>query len=402
MSAAGACLGCASRGLLLGALAGHIDRAVDHRVGERARDLLALDDRELAHAVCPAGGAAALSGARAPERHEGLRRDLQAAGCWSTCRHRPGFPPALLAPGIGTPGALFGAGDPAVLADLAVERAATVVGSRRAGAYGREVAHELGRMLAASGIAVISGLALGVDSAAHEGALAAGGTTLAVLGTGADRPYPRSNRRLFGRIATEGAIISELPPRSPTFRWMFPARNRLMAALAEITVVVEAAERSGSLITAEMALEGGRLVGAVPGPVTSWRSSGTNKLLADGAAVIRDAQDVLDLLLGPGVAAVERTGPQLAPRERSVLGVAEQGAATAEAVCAELGVSSSGALAALGRLERDGYLRTDATGSLSRTTLKVPRPARGGHQRTALRSSRGGAAGDEGADDRRI
>ena len=132
-----------------------------------------------------------------------------------------------------------------------------------------------------------------------------------MLGPGAERAYPRSRRGLYGRIRSQGAVISELPPGTPTFRWMFPARNRLMAALAGVTVVVEAAERSGSLITAEMAIECGRTVGAVPGPVTSWRSGGTNQLLADGAAVIRDARDVLDLLLGPGAVPVPVCGPPL-------------------------------------------------------------------------------------------
>ena len=228
------------------------------------------------------------------------------SGCWSTCSHWDGFPASLAALGAGAPKALFAAGDFHAFERLQPERSVTVVGSRRAGAYGRDVAHELSRLLGSSGITVISGLALGVDSAAHEGALAGAGETVAVLGTGAERSYPRSRRHLYERIRAQGLVLSELPPGSPTFRWMFPARNRVMAALAGITVVVEAAERSGSLITAEMALDAGRQVGAVPGPVTSWRSSGTNKLLADGAAVVRDAQDVLDLLLGPGQEALAR------------------------------------------------------------------------------------------------
>jgi DNA processing protein len=140
-------------------------------------------------------------------------------------------------------------------------------------------------------------------------------------------------------------VISELPPGSPTFRWMFPARNRIMAAMAALTVVVEAAERSGSLITAEMAIEGGRQVGAVPGPVNSWRSGGANRLLADGAAVIRDARDVLDLLLGPS-----------APG----------------AVANVVGLPFPRVQAALGRLERDGYVRSDAAGRYARTTQRAP------------------------------
>jgi DNA processing protein len=219
---------------------------------------------------------------------------------------------------------------------------------------------------------VISGLALGIDSAAHEGALAGSSTTVAILGTGAERPYPRSRRNLYERIRAGGVVASELPPGSPTFRWMFPARNRLMAALAGITVVVEAAERSGSLITAEMAAEIGRQVGAVPGPVTSWRSSGTNKLLADGAAVVRGAQDVLDALLGPGVASVREFGPAVDRRGRAVLAAVEGGAGSADAVSAGAGIAYGAALGALGRLEREGYLSSDATGRYTRTAQSIP------------------------------
>jgi len=248
----------------------------------------------------------------------------------------------------------------------------TIVGSRRAGAYGREVAAQMARLLAASGIDVISGMALGVDSAAHEGAVAGGGRTVAILGAGAERPYPRSRRHLYERIRAGGLVLSELPPGSPTFRWMFPARNRLMAALAEVTVVVEAAERSGSLITAQMALESGRQVGAVPGPVNSWRSSGCNKLLAEGAAVIRGAEDALELLLGPGATLAAEDGCELDARERRVLEAVEGGAATAGAVTAETGLDFGPVQAALGGLERAGYVRSNAAGRYSRTALASP------------------------------
>ena len=255
----------------------------------------------------------------------------------------------------------------------------TVVGSRRAGAYGREVARRLARLVAGSGLAVLSGLALGVDSEAHEGALEAGGITVAVLASGPERPYPRSRRGLHQRVRRSGVAISELPPGTPTFRWMFPARNRLMAALGGITVVVEAAERSGSLITAEMAMDCGRQVGAVPGPVTSWRSSGTNRLLADGAAVIREAQDVLDLLLGPGAEVVGERGRRLRDEERAIVVAVEEGAATADAIAVGCGLPLSRILPALGALERAGYLASDATGGLLRTGLTAPQrePAAG-------------------------
>jgi DNA processing protein len=194
------------------------------------------------------------------------------------------------------PPALIGRGDVRQLRDLALSRAVAIVGARRATTYGREVAQEIGRDLAAAGVVVVSGLAFGVDACAHRGALDAG-KTIAVLGCGPDIPYPASHRSLWRRIAEKGLVLSELPPGTGAWRWTFPARNRILAALAGAMVVVEAAERSGSLIAADRAARIGRPVGAVPGPITSRSSAGSNQLLAAGdASVVRNAQDVLDLL----------------------------------------------------------------------------------------------------------
>ena len=190
----------------------------------------------------------------------------------------------------------------------------TVVGSRRATGYGRQVARDLSRELSTAGMIVVSGLAFGIDACAHRGALDAGGPTIAVLGCGPDTSYPAAHRSLWGRIAETGAVISELPPGSTPWRWSFPARNRVMAALAGMTVVVEAAARSGSLITADLAAELGRDLGAVPGPVTSRASAGPNELLAGGACVVRDAQDVLDAMLGAGVRPSAARRPATRPR----------------------------------------------------------------------------------------
>lgn len=368
-----ACPECARRGLLLAALAAHVDRSVSARTGARARDILALGDIELAQAVAPADAARHLQRVRALATDSAFAQRMEELGCWSACLHVGGLPEALGSLGASSPRALYGVGDRRLVSEIGADRSVTIVGSRRAGSYGREVAFELARLLAASGIVVISGLALGIDSAAHEGALAGGGRTVAILGPGAERPYPRSAGSLYARIRSRGAVISELPPGSPTFRWMFPARNRLMAALAGITVVVEAAERSGSLITAEMAIEGGRQVGAVPGPVTSWRSSGANKLLAEGAAVIRDAQDVLDLLLGPGVASAAPAGPPMSPDADRVLASIEGGAATVDAIAAGSALGLSDALIALAGLEREGYVRGDPGGRYHRTAQPSPR-----------------------------
>ncbi len=371
-----ACPGCLRRSVLLGDLAGHIDRSVGSRAGERARDLLSLDDDHLAASVAPADWRDRLRYATATALEGDPTAGMGAAG-WSSCRHGAGLPEGLEALAGSRPRAIFGAGDLELFAGLEPERAVTIVGARRAGAYGREVAFELGRALASAGIVVVSGMALGIDSAAHEGALAGGGPTVAVLGPGADRAYPRSGNGLHRRIRANGAVVSELPPASPTFRWMFPARNRIMAAIAGVTVVVEAAERSGSLITAEMAIEAGRSVGAVPGPVTSWRSGGTNRLLADGAAVIRDARDVLDLLLGPGAAIPQPTGPPTTPDGAVVLTAVESGASTADAIASASGIGFSAALVALAGLERDGYLSGDHLGRYWRTAQAVP-PGAGG------------------------
>lgn len=368
------CPDCARRGLLLSALAGHIDRSVDGRVGERAKDLLALGDESLVRAVDPRGESSALERADDPLAYQRLLDSLRSTGCWSTCVHRSDFPSSLRVLGEAMPRALFCSGERSALTGAQLDRSVTIVGSRRAGAYGREIAHELSRLLASSGLTVISGMALGVDSAAHEGALAGGGPTVAVLGAGADRPYPRTRSHLFTRIRARGTVISELPPCSPTFRWVFPARNRLMAAMGAITIVVEAAERSGSLITAEMAMEIGRQVGAVPGPVNSWRSGGANRLLADGAAVIREARDVLDLLLGPGAEVPPAYGPPLDGEVRTVLAAVEDGAATPGAVASQTSLPFPATQAALGRLERLEYVRSDAAGRLARTAQQAPPP----------------------------
>ena len=173
----------------------------------------------------------------------------------------------------------------------------TIVGARRASSYGREVARELGFGLATAGLVVVSGLSFGVDACAHRGALD-GGRTIAVLGSGPDIAYPAAHRSLWRRITERGLVISELPPGASPWRWTFPARNRIMAALAGMTIVVEAVGDSGSLLTAEVAGSLGHELGAVPGPVSARLSAGPNALLADRRArLIRDARDVLDVLL---------------------------------------------------------------------------------------------------------
>jgi DNA processing protein len=174
-----------------------------------------------------------------------------------------------------------------------------IVGARAATSYGRGVARELGCALAEAGFVVVSGLARGIDAAAHKGALAAGGRTLAVMGSGPDRVYPPEHRELAGRIATTGALISELPLGRPPAAPHFPLRNRLISGLVQAVVVVEARRRSGSLITARHALNQGREVLVVPGRIDSTQAAGSNALLRDGARPVLEPSDVLEAVASP-------------------------------------------------------------------------------------------------------
>ena len=205
-------------------------------------------------------------------------------------RFLSGLPPLLRAIHDPPPGLFVrGAAPAAVLERPAV----AIVGARACSGYGASVARSLGRELAAAGLVVVSGLARGVDGEAHRGALDAGGSTVAVLGCGIDRDYPAAHADLARRIAETGLIVSEYAPAVEPAPWRFPARNRIVAGLAAATVVVEARERSGALITADLALEAGREVFAVPGEITSALSAGTNALLKLGASPLTCAADVL-------------------------------------------------------------------------------------------------------------
>jgi DNA processing protein len=174
--------------------------------------------------------------------------------------------------------------------------AVAIVGARRATFYGIDVAERLAADLAARGVTVVSGLARGIDAAAHRGALRVGGRTIAVLGSGADVIYPPEHRTLAAEVAEHGALVSQFAPGTPPLPQNFPARNRVIAALSLAVVVVEAAERSGSLITARVAAELGREVLAVPGRITTPESRGANRLIQDGAAVAMGWEDVIAVL----------------------------------------------------------------------------------------------------------
>jgi DNA processing protein len=368
-----ACVECLRRSWLLSLLGPYLEKTATGSVGRRSPELLRLGNEDLVEVVAPGEGQRMI-GELATRGDGWFAERLDAAGCWAICRHDDRYPPGLRDAGD-APWALLGRGAPALLEAIEPEAAVTIVGSRRATSYGREVARDLARELATAGLVVVSGLAFGIDACAHRGALDAGGKTIAVLGCGPDTSYPAAHRSLWRKIAETGAVISELPPGSTPWRWSFPARNRIMAALADMTVVVEAAARSGSLITADLAAELGRDLGAVPGPITARASAGPNELLAGGACVVRGAQDVLDAMLGAGVRPFRRTGRPLDDELATVLAAVEalagasDGSVTADAVAAAGELPAGHVAAALARLELLGYLATTPIGTFTRTLL---------------------------------
>jgi DNA processing protein len=364
-----ACVECLRRSWLLALLGPYVERIATGSPGSRSPELLRLCNEDLVAVAAPQVAAQMLARIAALTER-GLAEELRAVGCWACCRHDDRYPSGLR-DAADAPWALIGRGDAGLLAGLEPLGTVTVVGARRATAYGREVARELGRELAAAGMIVVSGLAFGIDACAHRGAVEAG-RTVAVLGCGPDNAYPAAHRSLWRRICDEDLVLSELPPGAAPWRWTFPARNRIMAALAGMTVVVEGAARSGSLITADLAMDLGRDLGAVPGPVTSRASAGPNNLLAGGACVVRDAQDVLDAMLGVGVRGIERPQPALDEGLVAVLGAVEDGADSCDAVAGLLGASGPEAASALARLELLGYVACSPLGVYSRTPLGSP------------------------------
>jgi DNA processing protein len=370
MSEPGSCDSCLRRLRLLGLLAPFIEKVATGEPGRRSPQLLKLSDEDLARAV---GGrkATALQAEAAAADPAEIRRDVREADCWAVCRHDPAYPAALQDAGDAPP-ALVGRGDPAGLDRLRPESTVTVVGARRATSQGREIARGLAAELASAGFAVVSGLAWGIDGAAHEGALRTG-FTAAVLGCGADVVYPLHHRGLYDRVREQGLLLSELPPGTGAWRWAFPARNRIMAALGAMTIVVEAAGRSGSLITADLASELGREVGAVPGAVTARMSAETNQLIADGARLVRDADDVLDALLGPGSRRPAIAGPAVDPELAAVLNRVEAGDLDSDSIAVALDRGGDLVTADLSRLELLGYVKRSFTGAYSRTALARPR-----------------------------
>ncbi len=358
-----ACPACLRRSWLLAALAPNLDLVWKQR--KPLKDVLALTDLDLVDAL---GGK---DHARLLARHEAFdvdaaRRAAERAGTEALCRHDPAFPKQLDT-GPGAPWVLHVAGGLDRFSRLVGAGAGTdegppvvaIVGTRRASAEGLEMARTLGRGLSRAGVTVVSGMALGIDSAAHAGALDGGGATVAVLAGAAEIAYPRSKAGLHERILAQACAVSELPPGFEPFRWCFPARNRIIAGLAELTLVVEGAERSGSLITADFASALGREVAAVPGRATSPRTRGSNGLIRDGATLVLGVDDVLDAVLGFDRDAEATATPRAAGLDPALATLLDAVAAGTDTVAAlaSTPAGADAALLGLAELEQEGLVK---------------------------------------------
>jgi DNA processing protein len=279
------------------------------------------------------------------------RERLAASGFRFLSRSAAEFPPLLRSIHDPPPGLfLRGESEPELLSRPAV----AIVGARACSGYGSSVARSLGRELGAAGLVVVSGLARGVDAEAHRGALEAGGATVAVLGCGIDRDYPAAHAELARRVAAAGLIVSEYAPGVEPAPWRFPARNRIVAGLSSAVVVVEARERSGALITADLALEEGREVFAVPGEITSALSAGSNTLLKLGASPLTAAADLLSCL---GVEPAE-AHPEVEGAAADLLGLVREQPVTADDLARRSGLDAGQIAQVLVELELAGLVST--------------------------------------------
>ena len=364
-----ACDKCLARARLIQALSPRIEKLAD-RGTRPVRALLARSDDDLL----------AAAGVEEESRPEWLRQAARAAlpdreprpDGSAVCLHDDRYPERLRdLPDA--PRALFHTGSLERLEELCDGPPVAVVGARRPSPQAREAAYGLGRGLATAGITVISGMAFGIDAACHRGALDAGGPAIAVLASGADRASPRGNVGLYREIARTGSVVSEMPWGATPLPWLFPARNRIMAALSEATVVVEAREKSGSLITAEFATQLGRIVGAMPGPPHARLAAGSNNLLRDGVPVIRATVDVLDELYAVGSVPVPPARPSRHaiagdPVLHSLLDAVEVGE-TLEQMGDRCGLGAREVRVALARLEGAGLVRRTGLRGYVATTI---------------------------------
>lgn len=304
----------------------------------------------------------AVAGADAPRLwHDAARvlREAAARGLGLLHPGDPDYPPALLDLGD-PPATLWTRGSLAALPAPLV----AIVGTRRCSAYGERVTRDLATALARAGVGIVSGMARGIDAVAHLAALDAGGRTIAVLGTGADVAYPPAHRDLHERIAECGLVLSEAPPGHRGGPGAFPRRNRIIAGLAAATIVVEAGHRSGALITANHALELGRTVAAVPGPIDTPHAAGSNELLRDGAVVIAGIEDALALV---GATRPTRGAPSVdEPDAAAVWAALGRGALDLDALCTHSRLPAARCLAAVTQLELEGRVECAMTGEVRR------------------------------------
>ncbi|HEY6890814.1 MAG TPA: DNA-processing protein DprA [Solirubrobacter sp.] len=354
-----ACDDCLRRTDLIAAIAGRLQIEFKQRTAPGG--VLALPDEELLEI----GASGDVERRYAGFVAAAARERASAAGLKIVCRCRDEYPGSLR--DLDDPPAVIHIlGRPSA---LEAEDAIAVVGARRASSYGLEVARALGRGLSAARVPVVSGLALGVDSEAHYGALEASGSTIAVLAASAHVAYPARGWKLHAAVAERGAVISEMPPGAQAQRWCFVARNRIIAALGAATIVVQATERSGSLTTADFAADLGRAVGAVPGLVTTRLSAGTHGLIQAGAPLIRDAADALELLAGVTgreyPAGDEAPPLVLAPPLKRLLEAVEDGCGSLTEL-ADTPEAARSAMAGLGELERLGLVRRGLRGRWER------------------------------------
>jgi DNA processing protein len=259
------------------------------------------------------------------------------------------------------PECLWTRGDRTLLSATAV----AVIGARAASPEGLIAASEIAFDLARAGIVVVSGLARGIDAAAHRGALDAGGKTIAVLGTGIDRQYPPENELLQQEIASSGLLITEFPPDSPPEDWHFPKRNRIISGLSRAVVVVEARDKSGSLITARLAADQGRDVMAVPGTIVGGRNRGANALLRDGAKLVESAVDILQEL---GLQDSSASGLQASARPAQPVEVVEF---TVDQLAEQMKIPAGEVLALLLEWELTGEVQRIGSGRFRRSRSKV-------------------------------
>lgn len=260
------------------------------------------------------------------------------------------------------PSELYAIGNATALAKPCV----AIVGTRASSGYGERIARMLTRSFVRAGVTVVSGMARGIDGTAHRTALEEGGDTVAVLGTGIDVPYPVGHRQLHRTIAERGLVLSENPPGMKAHQGAFPKRNRIIAALAPVTIVIEAGFRSGALNTASQALELGRVVAAVPGPIDSEQSRGSNQLLRDGAALIASADDALALLGLSAIVDDRASTPLLPDTEQKVWASTERAFSDMDSLPARTGLTMAECLAAVTSLEILGLVECSLAGEIRR------------------------------------